>query len=288
MTSTQLSAVKTAFSSEILAFQKVVERDPKDLVARISLGSALEQEGFFTEALACYQSLREMDRDNLFATTVDKAIADVQLKLGGTAPSINSAILGDAIADGGEMRVALPSGQDGNTYPEEIRGLQEAVAKDPNDLVAKIILASALEQGGYFSEAIAVYREAKSLDQEGSFGATIEKALADLEAKVSDKAVEAVPQKGFLSYRQGLGVTDQNIAEQMAGTGQFGQRLSNLPIAYKQFIAFLTCSAISVVGVVGAGMAISLLAGRDQLKNQAKAELAITDTNYGIKINQMA
>jgi len=58
------------------------------------------------------------------------------------------------------------------------------------------------------------------------------------------------------------------------------QSIKNLPIASKQFVAFLSCSTISVVAVVGAGMAISLLAGRTQLRSQAEAELAVTQGNY--------
>ncbi|MFM8293109.1 MAG: methyl-accepting chemotaxis protein, partial [Microcystaceae cyanobacterium] len=42
------------------------------------------------------------------------------------------------------------------------------------------------------------------------------------------------------------------------------------------------------MAVVGAGIAISLVAGRDQLKRQATAELAVNSINYDIKVNQMS
>ncbi len=58
------------------------------------------------------------------------------------------------------------------------------------------------------------------------------------------------------------------------------KRWANLPIAAKQFTAFLTSSALTVVGVVGTGMAIALVSGRAQLQNQTIAELVIAENNY--------
>lgn len=185
------------------------------------------------------------------------------------------------------------------SFPQEILELQTAVEQDPTDLVAKITLASALEQAGFLPKAAAVYREIIDLDSDGVFKASAEKALEEIDAKLQTP----VPVKQVRrSYRQGridtttqTSLSDPSAAllpntetsSVLPSPPTLGQSLADLPIASKQFIAFLACSAFSVVGVVGSGMWIALQSGRTQLKNQAIAELAVTDINYNIKINQM-
>lgn len=190
------------------------------------------------------------------------------------------------------------------SYPDqafspEILELQTAVEQDPTDIVAKITLASALEQAGFLPKAAAVYREIIEQDSDGVFKASAEKALEDIEAKLQ---VPTPIKPVRRSYRQGRidGADSTDLPDQttvlLSGTDSssvlpspptLGQSLADLPIASKQFIAFLACSAFSVVGIVGTGMWIALQSGRTQLKNQAIAELAVADINYNIKINQM-
>ena len=79
---------KSAFSPEILAAQAAVAENPGDLVAHLSLASALEQEEFWAEALAAYQEVQRLDQERLFTATLDKAIADIQAHLGPTDSSI--------------------------------------------------------------------------------------------------------------------------------------------------------------------------------------------------------
>ena len=184
------------------------------------------------------------------------------------------------------------------SFPPEIIELQASVEQDPTDLVAKITLASALEQAVFLPKAASVYREIIELDSDGVFKGSAEKALEGIEAKLQSTVTVIKPIRR--SYRQGRidngsktslsgqeeGVLgDEFITDSAAPT--FWQSLADLPIASKQFVAFLTCSTLSVVGVVGAGMGIALQSGRAQLRNQAIAELAVTDINYNIKINQM-
>ncbi len=184
-----------------------------------------------------------------------------------------------------------------HSFPQDILDLQAQVEKNPTDLVAKITLASALEEAGFLPKAAAVYREIIELDTDGVFKGSAEKALEGIEGKLQTP-VTAQPVRR--SYRQGRidssSQTGLSGAEEVLLTNSltkdstapnFSQSLADLPIASKQFIAFLTCSALAVIGVVGAGMGVSLQAGRSQLRNQAIAELAVTEINYNIKINQM-
>ncbi|MEP0885723.1 hypothetical protein NDI49_29795, partial [Trichocoleus sp. ST-U3] len=61
----------------------------------------------------------------------------------------------------------------------------------------------------------------------------------------------------------------------------------NLPIQSKQVTRLYTSQFISIFGLVGVGALIVITAGRTQLVNQVKAELAVTEINYNIKVNQM-
>jgi len=67
----------------------------------------------------------------------------------------------------------------------------------------------------------------------------------------------------------------------------FRQKFLNLPIRNKQLLALLTVEIISVIGLVGVGAFLIIISGRNQLTNQAKSELVVTDINYNIKVNQM-
>ncbi|MBD1824202.1 GAF domain-containing protein [Cyanobacteria bacterium FACHB-DQ100] len=61
----------------------------------------------------------------------------------------------------------------------------------------------------------------------------------------------------------------------------------HLPIERKQLLALLVCELIPIVGL-GIGFSIVLANSlRTQLLAQAKSEVAVTETNYNIKINQM-
>lgn len=159
-----------------------------------------------------------------------------------------------------------------NLENPQIKQLQAEVEKNPDDLVAKITLASALEQIGAKQEAIAVYRDIEENDKEGIFAATAQKALEEL--------VKEVQAAKSLESLQNTDLKKVKI--------QPKELLSKFPIRRKQFIGLLSSSLISVIGVLGAGMAISIIAGRAQLRNQAIAELAVTTINYNAKSNEIA
>ncbi|WP_414528397.1 hypothetical protein [Nodularia chucula] len=61
----------------------------------------------------------------------------------------------------------------------------------------------------------------------------------------------------------------------------------NLPIRHKQLIGLFSSEVISIVGLLGVGAFLIITGGRSVLVNQAKSELAVTQINYNIKIDQM-
>jgi twitching motility protein PilJ len=61
----------------------------------------------------------------------------------------------------------------------------------------------------------------------------------------------------------------------------------NLPVRNKQLMGLVSSEIISVVGLVGVSSLLIISGGRLQLLQQAKAELAVADIQYDIKINQM-
>ncbi|MEB3192272.1 MAG: methyl-accepting chemotaxis protein [Snowella sp.] len=296
-----------AFPAEILELQANVTQNPEDLVARITLASALEEAGFLSEAALQYQAIQSLDTDQIFTATAEKAIAGINAKLG-EAPSASprrsyrQGNVGNKAhpfqANETDVVFTAPNTEVERFYPDEILALQTAAAENPTDLVAKITLANALEQAGFLSDAVLLYQQIKALDDEGVFSGTADKALADLQIKLDRLAEEKQVRRSYRQGRIDSGSEEELAAlesqyDEMIAKGQQStplnlvQSIKNLPIASKQFVAFLSCSTISVVAVVGAGMAIALLAGRTQLRSQAGAELAVTQGNYAIKINQM-
>ncbi|TVP61963.1 MAG: sensor histidine kinase [Nodularia sp. (in: Bacteria)] len=61
----------------------------------------------------------------------------------------------------------------------------------------------------------------------------------------------------------------------------------NLPIRRKQLIGLFSSEIISIVGLLGVGAVLIINGGRSVLVNQAQSELAVTEINYNIKIDQM-
>jgi len=66
-----------------------------------------------------------------------------------------------------------------------------------------------------------------------------------------------------------------------------GQWLYNLPINRKQLL-IAGSSLVSIVGLVGIGTALTAKGFGEQLLQQAQSEVALTEINYYIKVNQMA
>jgi twitching motility protein PilJ len=181
------------------------------------------------------------------------------------------------------------SSQDINSLIEALRVEVEA---DPSDLVSKISLATALEQSDRIREAKSVYQEVVDADPAGSMGAIASKALEALE----------IPDSGFLEPEPSVNLPNSSTLQTVQRNRQSAslspsittkakksplQWFYNLPINRKQLIALLASELVSIVAL-GLGARYIIENGlRDQLLNQAKSEVAVTEINYNIKVNQM-
>ncbi len=181
-----------------------------------------------------------------------------------------------------------------NTSSQDIESLlaslKAEVALDPRDLVSKISLATVLEQSDRLSEAKAVYQEIVDADPTGSMGAIARKALEVLE----------IPDSGFLEPEPSAITPSSNNLQTPQRDRQLAplpiiakekksplQWFYNLPISRKQLIALLASELVSIIAL-GLGARYIIENGlRNQLLNQAKSEVAVTEINYNIKVNQM-
>lgn len=166
-------------------------------------------------------------------------------------------------------------------FSERIINIQEMITQNPSDLVAKINLANALEQEGHYYYAMEIYEQIIEIDKQGDFAESAKKALEEIK-------------RDFLDSDRREGIEDKDdkedtsdIIKKAQENYNFFQKITNFPIALKQFIALLSCSVLSIVGVVAAGRFITISLGRHQLENQAIAELAVSVINYNSRINEM-
>ncbi|NMF84771.1 GAF domain-containing protein [Nodosilinea sp. P-1105] len=92
-----------------------------------------------------------------------------------------------------------------------------------------------------------------------------------------------------LRYRGVVYGVDGNSPVKVTHRARFGwmQWFNNLTVRQKQLTGLFTSEVISVLGLVGVGSFLIVSSGRSQLLNQAQAELAVTDIEYNIKIDQM-
>ncbi|MEB3219585.1 MAG: methyl-accepting chemotaxis protein [Nostocales cyanobacterium 94392] len=65
------------------------------------------------------------------------------------------------------------------------------------------------------------------------------------------------------------------------------KKFYNLPISRKQLIALIFCQLVSIFGIGIGGTLIITRGLRNQLLEQAKSEVTVSDINYNIKIDQM-
>jgi twitching motility protein PilJ len=105
-------------------------------------------------------------------------------------------------------------------------------------------------------------------------------------AKLSDSRLAAPAPLGYRSAAYGSNFNDDIIVTRRSNLGWL-QWFNNLSVGKKQITGLFTSEVISVLGLVGVGSFLIISGGRSQLLNQARAELAVTDIGYNIKINQM-
>ncbi|HEY9659030.1 MAG TPA: hypothetical protein V6C65_11300, partial [Allocoleopsis sp.] len=90
-------------------------------------------------------------------------------------------------------------------------------------------------------------------------------------------------QNGRTPPRQEQGVNYSTPITQ----GSAFQWFYDMPVRGKQLLGLLTSEAISIAGLVGVGSWLIVTNGHSQLVKQAEAELAVTEAQYNVKVNQM-
>ncbi|MEB3161089.1 MAG: methyl-accepting chemotaxis protein [Synechocystis sp.] len=270
----QSSLSKPNFPVEILELEKMANAEPDNLIYKIALASALQEAAYFNEAADYYRQAQALDTDKIYAETIDKALAELE-------PYV------DPIENEVEQVAETPKLPEVMIYPPGIADLQKSALEDPDDLVAQITFANALEEGGYLTDAIAIYQQLKLQDKDGLFHGTCDQAIANLESQlVASESVSTPTAEWTPIARPTVEVSDEELDQERSNL-TLQRRWANLPIAAKQFTAILGSSVLTVFGVVGTGMAIALITGQAQLKNQTLAELVVVDNNYNVKVNQM-
>jgi twitching motility protein PilJ len=84
MTTVTQDSSTPKFSDHILKMQTAITEDPSDLVAKINLAAAYEEEKHYQNAIEVYQQIIEQDKDGAFAGSATKAIEEIQrIFLGG-------------------------------------------------------------------------------------------------------------------------------------------------------------------------------------------------------------
>jgi twitching motility protein PilJ len=257
MTTTQPSSKN--INDEINALKAEVERNPTDLVAKITLASTLERTGRIQEARQYYQDVIDSDTDNIFAPSARKALEAM-----GIAPIISAA-------------PAAPT----DALQDKINELKAEVDKDPSDLVAQINLANALEKAGQIAAAREMYQQVQVSDPEGIFGITARKALEAMGVS-NDNKVKQIQ----LPTQKELATADTSEIEQKP-LKRLLQKFYDLPISKKQLTAFALSEAIAL-GLVATGAGLMVTGLRTQLLQQSKSELTVSKINYDLKINQMS
>ncbi|MEM1250932.1 MAG: methyl-accepting chemotaxis protein [Cyanobacteria bacterium P01_H01_bin.21] len=94
------------------------------------------------------------------------------------------------------------------------------------------------------------------------------------------------PQLSYRGYTQGgERYAPENLT--VSRGGGLLQWFYDLPVSSKQLIGLISSEVISVIGLVGAGSLLIIGGARQQLLKQAEAELAVTNIQYNIKVDQM-
>jgi twitching motility protein PilJ len=153
----------------------------------------------------------------------------------------------------------------------ELAALQADVDRDPTDLVAKISLASALEQSDRIHEAKSLYEEVVNADPTGTMGAVAKQALEALGIPVNsaNSEIASVAKTPTLQKRSSL------------------QWFYNLPISYKQALALVLSQGIAILGLSIGSRFIFETGLYALLHTHAKSETSVTEANYNIKVNQL-
>lgn len=153
-----------------------------------------------------------------------------------------------------------------------------------DELFSLVTRASALQQSGLVDEAIVLYQELRDLDPNGRYGGIAQKSIESLQGR-SKNGIQNIEAAQPMSFR---GVNYKATAKETNQTTiPLVQGLLNMPIRQKQLFSLFASELVSVLGLLGVGAVLIVTSLRSQLVSQAKSELAVTQINYNIKIDQM-
>lgn len=167
------------------------------------------------------------------------------------------------------------------------KGYPQDSDDDSRGLLAKISMASALEQAGHINDARILYQEVALADPSGTIGASARRALEALDtAAIPEAASEELPAN--LTDVTGVSENRREPLQSLALHSRLRllQRLYNLPISRKQVLA-LILSELLALGFWGISAFAIMRSWRSQLIRQVESELAVTQLAYDSKINQL-
>ena len=164
-------------------------------------------------------------------------------------------------------------------FSEKIQIIQASVAENPSDLAAKINLAVAFEEEGHYERAIEVYQQIIGQDREGTFAESSALAIAEIKENFLGET-----ENGAIEETETREGTERLLKEEKE-TANLWQKVANLPIGVKQFIALFSSSLISILAIVVASRAITFFFGRSQLQAHALSELAESVIDYKLRLD---
>ncbi|MGK7955101.1 MAG: HAMP domain-containing protein, partial [Crocosphaera sp.] len=166
-------------------------------------------------------------------------------------------------------------------YPNRYSSSEEnSTENSSSDCLNLIIEASNLEKTGDVNKAISIYHKVIEFDQEGTYKAIAQKALATL---------ETFTQESNFVYNEDINISDidDDIIDSLPLNQRLLKHFYDLPIQTKQLGVLLTSEITSILTLVGVGAILIVSNGRFQLVNQAKSELKVAEINYNLKMDQM-
>ena len=142
---------------------------------------------------------------------------------------------------------------------------------------------SNLELSAQLEEIAAISRQSPANPSPANGAATVTTPAAS--AGSGTQSEETMAYRG-VRYAQG----EERYSPEKLTVSQGSSLLQwfyDLPVSSKQLIGLISSEVISVIGLVGAGSLLIISGARQQLLGQSAAELAVTDIQYEIKVDQM-
>ena len=150
-----------------------------------------------------------------------------------------------------------------------------------NDLVGKMMQAHSSQRLGNVLQALEIYKEVIALDPNGACGRSAKEAVSEINAN-------SITSELLLPAD-----TDRNPPENARGH-EPNQKQKLLLLKWfldlsitKKYLLILVSSEILFLALAGVGSQLIRNGLKTQLFNQAKSELAVSELNYNLKINQM-